>query len=195
MIDISPEHIVRERRSSTGRFLLLTSTDLPAGHPLLWCGATLDTGSDAFGMGVRLDGNGDAWTAGDLLHVALARAAAEEDRRLAPLAVDTRRHLEAAVTAWERHGKGRQVPLLLPGVTPSPYPWTDAVRSGHVLPLCPDPVGNDEGVTPELLLMLIVELLGDGAVAFPADRPLKAALNHARLALDTEVRRVAVLNT
>lgn len=195
MIDISPEHIVRELRSSSGRFLLLTNIDLPAGHPLPWSGATLDTGSDAFGLVVRLDGGPttEGWTAADLLFIAHARAKAEEARRLGPLAVDAGRHLALALAACKsRQHARRPLPALLPGPLPSAYPWTEAVKGGHVLPLCPDPAGTEEGITPELLLMLVVELLADGMAAFPADRHLATALAHTRSALAFEVRRVAL---
>jgi hypothetical protein len=148
MIDLAEDDIVHRRDTADGRFLLLHKVDLPPKSALPWSGVMLDIGGDGRGLQVALDPDGEAWTACDLLRASLARAKAEEDRRLAPLVMDVETHLNLALAA-EHRCLGREPPDHLRYVADpihSPYIWTVAVHGRHSLPPCPDPESRDEGV-------------------------------------------------
>ena len=77
-----------------------------------------------------------------------------------------------------------------PGGEASPYAWTVARCGGHALALCPDPEGKGEGVTPEQVLIILDQLLGDAVRTMGTDRRLWACRRHVASALAAEVRRV-----
>ena len=192
MIDIDDDAIVRRRDTADGRFLLFHRIDLPSKSTLPWSGVVLDTGGDGFGLQVALDSDGEAWSACDLLRIAIARAKAEEDRRLGPLVLDILQHLCLALQAEHRR-LGREPPdhlLYGPGALPSPYPWTVAINGPHHLPLCPDPTSSDEGVAPEQVLMVLEQAYADATVPMAQRRWVAIAHQHVHVALDAERRRV-----
>ena len=122
MIDVNESDIVITRRTSTGRAVLFTSTDVQPDWPLRWWGAIADTGGDGFGLLVRLDEDAapEGWTARQLLAVARARTAGENQRRPSPATAAAIAHLDVA-------GAGRQVarddPVTFePGGEASLYP-------------------------------------------------------------------------
>ena len=191
MIDINEADVVITRRTSTGRTVLFTSTDVQPGWPLRWWGVIADTGGDGFGLLVRRDEGAapEGWTARQLLAVARARMAAENRRHSSPATAAAIAHLDLA-------GAGRRVarddPVTFePGGEPSPYPWTVARCGEFHLPLCPDPEGLEEGITPEQLLIILDQLLHDATGAFPHARELWARRRHVAAALAAEVRRLA----
>jgi hypothetical protein len=193
MIDIPDDDIVALRHTSAGRFILFTSTDLPAACPIPWWGATVDTGGDGHGLLVRLDERSgpEGWTALDLLAVARGRAVAEDARRGGILAAEIARHLAAAIgIEAARGGAVARAIAFRPGGMPSPYPWTVAARDAFELPLCPDPESRDEGIAPEALLIVVEQLLADAGRAFPRERRLRDARRHVTAAIATEVARV-----
>jgi hypothetical protein len=80
-----------------------------------------------------------------------------------------------------------------PGGLPSPYPWSVASQGEFHLPMCPDPESQDEGVTPEQLLLVLDQLLHDAARALPYRVDLWQAHGHVAAALAAEVRRLAAV--
>jgi len=194
MIHINDEDIVLRRDTSDGRFLLFTRTDLPAGCTLPWSGVMIDTGGDAHGLSVRLDPDptGEAWSAGILLHAALARAKAEEERRLAPLAVEIGHHLHLALGAERRRLGGDPTGgiSLGTGAPGSVYPWTVAIHGRHHLPLSGDAEGREDGVTMEQLLMVLEQIFTDAAVPTAQQRWLTISRDHLMAAIVAERRRV-----
>ena len=81
-----------------------------------------------------------------------------------------------------------------PGFHSSAYPWNVATIDGvGTIQLCPDPLGDGEGITPELLLHVIDLLLGDAARGIRADGHLHAAAHHAGAALRAETARMRLL--
>ena len=130
MIDVNESDIVITRRTSTGRAVLFTSTDVQPDWPLRcpcgWAwwprGAIAVTAGDGFGLLVRLDADAapEDWTARQLLAVAGARMAAENQRRPSPDTVAATTHLDVT-------GAGRRVArddpvTFMPGGVASPYP-------------------------------------------------------------------------
>jgi len=122
MIDVNESDIVITRRTSTGRAVLFTSTDVQPDWPLRWWGAIAVTAGDGFGLLVRLDADAapEDWTARQLLAVAGARMAAENQRRPSPDTVAATTHLDVT-------GAGRRVArddpvTFMPGGVASPYP-------------------------------------------------------------------------
>ena len=196
MFDVSEADIVGARRTSAGRTVLFTSTDVQPGWPLRWWGAVADTGGDGFGLLVRLDEDAapEGWTARQLLAVARARMAAENKRRpSAATAAALARLVWAAASCRPPPGRlARDDPVTFePGGVASPYPWTVARCGEFHLPFCPDPQGLAEGVTPEQLLIILDQLLHDATAAFPHARELWACRRHVAAALAAEVRRAA----
>lgn len=194
MIDVNEADIVATRRTSGGRFLLFTSTDVQPGWPVRWWGAVADTGGDGLGLLVRVDelAAPEGWTARQLLMVALERMGAECERSASGACCAAFAHLELALSLCRGRGEreARDDPVSFePGGDASPYAWTVARCGGHALALCPDPEGKGEGVTPEQLLIILDQLLGDAVKAMVADRQLWACRRHVASALAAEVRR------
>jgi len=194
MIHINDDDIVLRRDTSDGRFLLFTSTDLPAGCALPWSGVMIDTGGDGHGLSVRLDPDptGEAWSAGILLHAAVARAKAEEERRLAPLAVEIGHHLHLALGAERRRLGGTSTGGVSLGAGPpnSVYPWTVAIHGRHHLPFCGDAEGRKDGVAMEQLLMVLEQIFTDAKVPIQHQRWVVIARDHLVAAIAAERRRV-----
>ena len=194
MIDIRPADIAAERRTHDGRrFVLFTSTDLPLEWAIPWYGCMFDTGDDGLGILVGLDPKPGAgvWAAGDLLAIAVARAAAEQPRRATPLAMLAVGHLNLAASyEAERAGvAGGSRVGYQPGPEPSPYPWTVAMLGGSLLPLCSDPASREPGVTQEQLLIALDQLFTDACAGQRHDARLRACRKHVAEALSAELRR------
>lgn len=163
MIDIRDEDIVRRRQASDGRFVLFTRTDLPERMALPWFGVVLDTGGDGHGILVTLDPVADAWSAGDLLDVAQARAFEQLRHRPDETGVEVVRSLAEAGALLGRYDVRRV--RFEPGPVASPYSWTEVRLGEHRLPLRPDGNdGGDEGVTLEQLVIVLDQLLADARV-------------------------------
>ena len=198
MIDINPDDILLERRSSAGRFVLFTTTDRLMTCQLPFWGVMLDIGGDGHGILVRLDETDafEGWTALDLLLVALARAQVEQRRWPNRTVVDQVQQLNQAIRAERRRlgeaaaGRG---PSFRSGSAPSSYPWTVAEKSDRTLPLCSDPQGLEEGIAPEQLLIVIDQMLTDATTIDANDACLRACQRHVANALAAEVRRLADL--
>ena len=199
MIPVRDEDIVVSRRTGDGRFVLFTSTDVQPGWPLPWWGVVADTGGDGFGLLVRLDDAAapTGWTGRQLLHVVRHRLAEEAGRgQGGPAAASVEALDLAAACRWERAGpgaKGDAGVTFRPGAGPTAYAWTTAACGPFELPLCPDPAGREEGVTPEQLLIILDQLLHDAARALPHMRDLWAARRHVAAALAAEVRRLEAI--
>jgi hypothetical protein len=83
---------------------------------------------------------------------------------------------------------------IRPGDHSSAYTWNVASIDGvGTIQLCPDPLGDGEGITPELLLHVIDLLLGDAARGIRADGHLHDAAHHAGAALRAEIARMRLL--
>jgi hypothetical protein len=195
VIDVNEADIVATRRTSGGRFVLFTSTDVRPGWPIRWWGAVADTGGDGLGLLVRVDelAAPEGWTARQLLMVALERTAAECERRPSATGCAAFAHLDLALSLCRGRGgrEARDDPVSFErGGEASPYAWTVARCGGHALALCPDPMGKGEGVTPEQVLIILDQLLGDAVRSTVADRQLWACRRHVASALAAEVRRV-----
>lgn len=196
MIDLDDADIVRRCQTMDGRFLLFHRVDLPPTAILPWSGVVLDIGGDGIGLSVRLDPVPDSWAACDLLRVALERAKAEEGRRLGPLVVETVQHLMLALKAEEKRlGTAANRVRFQPGPMPSAYPWTEVALGPHILCLCSDPESRDEGVSPEQVLMVLDQMLGDADSLQAQQHWLGIARDHVLAALTAERRRVAHLRS
>ena len=198
MIDIDDKDIAARLETADGRFILLTRTDLPERYQLPWWGVTFDTGGDGFGILLALDAaNGiDAWTGLELLAVLAARASAELDRRLAPHAADLSEAMRRAITIERRRlgrAAGELSPVLAAGGIASPYPWTEARRGEHILPLCPDPESRGPGITPEQLILALAILYADSAKAIARDSDLPAIRDLLGEALKAEHGRLRIV--
>lgn len=191
MIDIDDTAIVHRLDTDDGRFLLFHNIDLAKAAILPWSGVILDQGSDGHGLQVVLNPDGESWSICDLLRIAIARARAEEDRRLGPLVFDVLQHLGLALRA-ECRRLGVEPPDHLrysPGALSSPYPWIVAIHGHHHLPLCPDPESRDEGTTPEQIMMVVARAYADAKVSGDHRRWTSIAQQHVQLALAAERRR------
>jgi hypothetical protein len=196
MIDVNESDIVIARRTSRGRTVLFTSTDVLPDWPIRWWGVIADTGGDGFGLLVRLHTSAapEGWTARQLLAVAQARMAAENQRRPSAASVAAIAHLDLASTRCRHSARrlARDDPVAFElGGEPSPYPWTVARCGEFHLPLCPDAAGLEEGITPEQLLIILDQLLHDATRAFPQARDVWACRRHIATALAAEVRRAS----
>jgi hypothetical protein len=195
MIDLADDMIVHRVDTGDGRFLLFHRVDLKPFAKLPFSGIVLDTGGDGLGIALSLDPDpsGEAWSALDLLTIALARAEAEQHRRLGPLVADVADHLVRAVACERQRQDGQASAAIdfVPGILPSPYPWADAWRGPHVLPFCPDPESRQEGITPEQVLMAIRQIFADATVPPGQQRLRVRIVDHLGHALDGERRRVA----
>jgi hypothetical protein len=200
MIDAPHPDVVALRRDRSGRFALFLRTNLPPRSALPWWLARLDHGGDKpRAIRVRLDqhaGRDECWTARDLAHVLALRQQAEAKRRPGSMALQSAYHLLELIKVLDARSGSPAPPaiLLLPGATPSPYAWTVAAladQEDNRIFLCPDPLSHEEGVSPELLLHVLEQILADAALAFPADAVLSLASSHATTALRCEVARLA----
>ncbi|AVM72540.1 hypothetical protein [Magnetospirillum gryphiswaldense] len=193
MIDVSDDDVVARRDTLDGRFLLFTKTDRPDTHPLPWTGIMVDTGGDGFGLSLALNPTTrpDPWWAITLLSVAQARAQQEDARRMGPLIQDQLSHLGRAL-AHERSrvGQDAQPITFTAGHEPSPYAWTEVHRIPHRLPLSPDPLGKEDGITQEQLLLILDQTFADAKAPLHQRRLVTLIRDHVRTALDTERRRL-----
>jgi len=199
MIDIPDGDIVATERTSSGRFVIFTRTDVQPGWPLPWWGVVLDTGSDGIGVLVRLNTAAapEGWTGRQMLAVALARLRVEYVREPVSAAADAVLQLEALAGTWPNDPKDQRPEAIirfLPGAAKSTYPWDIAKVGDFHLPFSPDPAGREEGLTIEQILLLLRRLLTDAAGAKLTRKWLRAAERHAALALAAEVRRVASIS-
>jgi hypothetical protein len=196
MIDISPTDIVLTRQATNGRFVIFTRTDVRPTWPLRWWGVVADTGGDAFGLLVRLNGLAapEGWTARQLLAVARARAAAEYERSATAPAVAALECLDKAVAAIGKPAWPTEADAPVEferGDPQSPYAWTVARCGAFWLPLCPDPLGTGDGIAPEQVLIVLDQLLLNATRAFPHSRALWTTRRQVAGALAAEVRRAA----
>jgi hypothetical protein len=196
MIDIPEGDIVATERTSRGRFVIFTRTDVQPGWPLPWWGVVLDSGADGLSILARLNTAAapEGWTGRQLLAVVLARLRGEYARNPAAAAAGAVLQLEGLAKTWPNDPAGRQPesPIrFLPGAAASAYPWDIAKVAGLHLALCPDPAGRDEGTTPEQILLVLRRLLADALYSRENGNWLRAAERHAALALAAEIRRVA----
>ena len=200
MTDAPHPDVVALRRDRAERYALFLRTNLPPRSVLPWWLARLDHGSGKVRtIRVRLDehaGRDDCWTARDLAHLLALRQQAEAKRRPGPMPLQSAYHLLELSKVLDARSGVAAAPqiLLLPGAAPSPYAWAVAMlgdQEDNRILLCPDPLGRQEGVSPELLLHVLDQLLADAALAFPADAVLGLASSHATTALRCEVARLA----
>ncbi|MEI7606228.1 MAG: hypothetical protein WCJ64_02470 [Rhodospirillaceae bacterium] len=196
MIDIPDDSIVRERRTSGGRFALFCTTDLPRDCALPWWGVTLDVNGDGVGILVRVDESvGETgWTLAALLALAVARGRAEAAVGRSRLTAEIVQHLVRALEleTERRAGLAEAGPLAFEGLEAGEgWPWLSAefADEGGV-EFCASLTGDaDEGVNLELLLTLIDQLVADAAIAMPGAGQLGGIGLLVRRALDTVVRR------
>lgn len=195
MIDIRKADIVLTRLASDGRFVIFTSTDARPSWPVRWWGAVADTKGDGFSLLVRLDQQAASagWTARELLAIARARLAAELDRTASPATAAALACLDLAAGTFRAplgEAECGDPVTFHPGGEVSPYPWSIARCGDYHLPLCPDPIGDEEGITLEQLLIVLDQLLHDAARAYSFERGLWVCRRHVSAALALEVRRV-----
>jgi hypothetical protein len=190
MIDIDDKDVVLTRRDAAGRFVIFTTTDVQPSWPLRWWVAVLDVGGDGIGVPVRIDATAapDGWTAAQLVEVATARAEAEIAAKLhlpqpsAGLVIHLAAALRAARSVSASSASGDPVTFEA-GSEGSRFGWTVARCGEHALPFCPDASVQSEGVTLEQLLILLDQLLADGAAARPHEAWLWRSKRHVRAAL------------
>ena len=196
MIDLDEKDIVAVRRTGDGeRFVLFLNTDvLPYWGQCFWT-AVLDTGGDGFGLPVRYGTACTApcgWTLRQLICVAQARMALEHARASEAGALAVLEALGQAVGQMpEGEPLGDGVSFASGGQA-SPYRWTVARCGDLALPLCPDPESRQEGITPELVLIVLDQALKDWSERAPYLRQLWFCRNAIRDALAAEIRRVRV---
>ncbi len=194
MIDFDEKSIIATRRTADGeRFALFTNADVPTFWEQRFWTVVLDTGGDGFGLPVRYGTVSSApvgWSLRQLVLVVQARMALEHARMPEGGALAVLEALGRAtkqMQAGEPLGAGVE---FCPGGQPSPYRWTVA-RAGELsLALCPDPESRQEGVTPELLLIVVDEALRDWTDRAPYLRRLWTMRDAVREALAAEIRRV-----
>ncbi|MFP5514652.1 MAG: hypothetical protein ACLGJC_16415 [Alphaproteobacteria bacterium] len=198
MIDINESAIVAERRTSDGRFLLFTSTDLPPDSVLPWSSVMADIWGDGAAFMVRLDGHAtsDGFTLLNLLDVAARRAAEEVQRRptapasgvLSALHIARSREALRLGPQAADNGFGFDEEELPPD---APYRMTGAWQGDNALPLCCDPAGQAEGVTLEQVLIVCEQLCIDACRRLPRHRarPLVRIQAHITEAIRYEVKR------
>lgn len=196
MTEVDDGAIVLRRSAPGGRFLIFTSTDVLPGWLLPWWCVVLDTGGDVAGVLVRLDEAAapSGRTARQLLTLCLARAKAQAFLDKSVAAAEVWVHVANAVrTAGPPQGGeplGRVTFVADP--SGSPYGGTVARHEEFSLSLCPDPGGVEEGITPEQLLILLDQLLGDALRARSREEWVQATQRRIAAALSAEVRRAAV---
>jgi hypothetical protein len=195
MIDFDETSIVAVRRTGDDeRFVLFSNEDVQAFWAQKFWVAILDTGGDGFGLPVRYGTVSSApvgWTLRQLICIAQARAALEYGRAPEGGALEVLEALGKAIRLLPPGdalvGDGVS---FSPGGQPSPYRWTVARCGDLSIELCPDPESRDEGVVPELLLVVADEALRDWAERAPYISRLWTCRNAVREALAAEIRRV-----
>jgi hypothetical protein len=199
MTNVPDLAIVALRRDDAGRYAIFSRADMPSGGLLPWWLVTFDTGADTqFRLRIGLDedtSHGGSWTARDIARVAYQRHLAEIERQPNLLAVEAADHLEELVRVLNRRpGQPSPMPISFhAGTAPSAYRWDAAQRGGDVrnpLRLCPDPDGQGKGITLNLLLVVLDQVLLDAALARPTDGAISLASSHASAALRCEVARL-----
>jgi hypothetical protein len=197
MPEIPPHDIVATRQDSVGRFAVFHEPGPGFVVPVHWGAVALDMGEDTVTIRVRIDELDDpdvpAWTARDLARLALGRQLTEVARSDDPMARRSAEHLAALhLLLQKRSGLPPARPVLTaPGAHASVYPWTVATLAGvGSIELCPGPLGNGEGVTPELLLHVLDQLLSDAARGLRADPELYTGAKLASEALREETARM-----
>lgn len=200
MLDVNNAAVLIDRRTfgRPGRFVLFTATDVQPSWPIPWWGVIADTGGDGHGLLVRLDAGvaPAGWTARQLLTVVTARMAEEDQRRPTEATHAALVHLGYAAVALRRPAHQDDEPVTFePGSEPSPYVWTVARCGEFHLPLCPDPEGMDEGITPEQLLIILDQLMLSATQCRVRSlvRDYWVCRRHVAAALAAEVRRCASL--
>ncbi|CAH2603735.1 conserved protein of unknown function [Rhodovastum atsumiense] len=198
MPEIPPKDIIATRQDHVGRFAVFHQPGPNIVAPLPWQAIALDIGNDdTITIQVRLDERHEpgapAWTARDLLRVALGRQLTEGDRSGDALARTSASHLASALVALQRRLGLPPAPSIAvaPGPHRSVYAWTVATLPGvGSLQLCPGFRGDGEGVTPELLLHVLDQLLADAANGIRSDLHLREAAQRVGDALAAEVARM-----
>ena len=196
MIDLDEKDVVAVRRTTDDqRFAIFTATDVqPFWGQRFWT-AVLDTGGDGFGLPVRYGTACTAptgWTLRQLICVAQARLALEHARAPEAGALAVLEALGQAVGQLpEGEALGSGVSFV-PGGQASPYRWTVARCGDLALPLCPDPESRHEGITPELVLIVLDQALKEWSERAPYLRRLWSCRNAIRDALAAEIRRVRI---
>jgi hypothetical protein len=171
MIAVRDEDIMVARRTSDGRFVLFTTTDVKPEWTLRRWGAVGDTGADGHGILARADALAapSGWTTRQLMLVARRRLVAKGELCPLPATRDAVTALDQALACrWER-GRPRA---------------RAACR-------CPDPGGK--GVTAEQLLIVLDQLTHDAARAIPYLPALWHCRRHVKAALSAEARRLAAV--
>ncbi len=194
MIDFDEKFIIATRRTADGeRFALFTNADVPPYWEQRFWTVVLDTGGDGFGLPVRYGTVSSApvgWSLRQLVLVAQARLALEHARMPeggALAVLEALGRVTRQMQAGEPLGAGVE---FCPGGQPSPYRWTTARTGDLSLALCPDPESRQEGLTPELLLIVVDEALRDWTDRAPYLRRLWTMRDAVREALAAEMRRV-----
>jgi hypothetical protein len=197
MIDFDEKSIVSVRRTADDeRFALFSNADVLSFWGQKFWTVALDTGGDGFGLSVRYGTVCTApsgWTLRQLICVVQARMAAEYARAPA----------SGALAALEALGRAiRQLPegeplgsgvSFEPGGQVSPYRWTVARCGDLHVQLCPDPKSQEEGIVPELLLIVLDEALKEWSEKAPYLRHLWSCRNAIREALAAEILRVRIV--
>ena len=196
MIDFDEKAVVAVRRTTDdGRFAIFTNTDvLPYFGQRFW-GVVLDTGSDGFGTLVRYGTSSQVpsgWTLRQLICVAQERMAAEHARAPEVGALAVLDALDLAVRQMPNGDPLGNAVNFEPGAQASPYRWTVARCGDLTLPLCADPESRQEGVTPELLLIVLDQALKEWSERAPYLQHLWTCRNAVRDALAAEIRRTRI---
>ncbi len=199
MIDFDEKSIVAVRRTADDqRFVLFTNTDVLAHWGQRFWGVVLDTGGDGFGTLVRYGTSCTApsgWTIRQLICVVQARLAAEHARAPEAGGLAVLEALGVAVRQMpEGDVLGNGVSFEPGGPIPaSPYRWSVARCGDLALPLCPDAESLQEGIAPELLLIVVDQALKEWSDRAPYLRCLWSCRNAVRDALAAEMRRVRIV--
>ncbi len=197
MIDFDEKSIVAVRRTiDDQRFALFIDTDvLPYWGQRFW-GVVLDTGGDGFGTHVRY-GTGctapSGWTIHQLLCVVQTRMADEHTRAPKAGALAVLEALGDAVRQMCQSDPLGSSVSFEPGGQVSPYNWTVARCGDLLLQLCPDPESCQEGITPELVLIVVDQALKEWSERAPYLRCLWSWRNAVRDALAAEIRRLRIV--
>jgi len=188
--------------TSDGRVVTFLATALIPGRPLRLWGALVETsGLPGRGRGggvfIRLSilGPYDGWSVTQLLAVALARFEAELAHSGSPELAEMVRNLERAAAVHREAQEGEPVPPVSfepasAGTADTPFPWTVARAGLFSIPMCPDLVGRQRGVTPEQLLAVVEMALSAWLPVTPWRRSCWEARRAVREVLAMEARRM-----
>jgi hypothetical protein len=196
MISIEDEDIVHELRTSGGRFILCSSTDLPAESIIGFYGACVHVGGDAVGILAKLNADSapNGWTAFDLLLIALKLNLRESEKRPSDEGAEVERHLRGAL-AVEGKRVHRTVDLDEVSFDDSDgYLYAFAGRGDGDLWLLEYPEDPDgEGISGEQLILIAQRIMLDAIGMAPPNAFFRACEPQIAQALDAEVRRVNAL--